>query len=82
MHFLRNSFRHSKRCTEAKGVPGFGRDLRQVGTGARLDSNLSAMSRVRVRTNSFMMAEHIQREAIAKEGPFHSEEFFHLLKTL
>ena len=27
------------------------------------------------------MAEHIQQEAIAREGPLHSEELFHLLKT-
>ena len=27
------------------------------------------------------MAEHFQQEAIAREGPLHSEEFFHLLKT-
>ena len=45
------------------------RDLRRAGTGARLDSNLSAMNRARVWTNSFTMAEHIQQEAIAREGP-------------
>ena len=28
------------------------------------------------------MAEHIQQEAIAREGPLHSEELFHLLKTV
>ena len=28
------------------------------------------------------MAEHIQQEAIAKEGPSQSEELFHLLKTV
>ena len=59
-----------------------GRDLRQVGTGARLDSNLPAMSRARVWTNSFTMAEHIQQEAITREGPLHSEELFHLLKSV
>ena len=58
------------------------RDLRQVEIGARLDSNLAALSRARVWTNSFMMAEHIQQEAIAREGPLHSEELFHLLKTV
>ena len=36
------------------------------------------MSRARVWT----MAEHIQQEAIAREGPLHSEELFHLLKTV
>ena len=40
------------------------------------------MSRARVWTNSFTMAEHIQQEAIAGEGPLHSEELFHLLKTV
>ena len=59
-----------------------GRYLRQVGIGARLDSNLPALSRARVRTNSFTIAEHIQQEAIGREGPLHSEEFFHLLKTV
>ena len=59
-----------------------GRDLRQAGTGARLKSNLSAMNRARVWTNSFTMAEHIQQEAIAIEGPLYSEELFHLLKTV
>ena len=28
------------------------------------------------------MAEHIQQEAIAKEGPLHGEESFHLLETV
>ena len=55
---------------------------RQVGTGARLDSNITAMSRARVWTNSFTVAAHIQREAIAREGPLHSEELFHLLGTV
>ena len=40
------------------------------------------MSRARVWNNSFTMAEHIQQEAIAREGPLHSEELFHLLKTV
>ena len=40
------------------------------------------MSRARVWTNSFTMAEHIQQEAIAKKTPLHSEELFHLLKTV
>ena len=66
----------------SEGSAWLGRDLRQVGTGARLDSNLPAMSRARVWTNSFTMAEHIQQEAIAREGPLHSEELFHLLKTV
>ena len=55
---------------------------RQPGTGARLKSNLSAMNRARVWTNSSTMAEHIQQEAIAREGPLYSEELFHLLRTV
>ena len=47
-----------------------------------MDSNLPAMSRARVWTNSFTVAEHLQQEAIAKEGPSHSEELLHLLKTV
>ena len=61
-----------------EGSAWLGRDLRPVGIGARLDSNLPALSRARVWTNSFTMAEHVQQEAIAREGPLHSEEFFHL----
>ena len=38
--------------------------------------------RARVWTNSFTMAEHTQQEAIAREGPLHSEELFHLLKSV
>ena len=53
-----------------------------MGTGARLDSNLPAMSRVRVWTNSLTMAEQIQKEAVAEEGSLHSEELFLLLKTV
>ena len=66
----------------SEGSAWLGRDLRQAGTGARLKSNLSAMNRARVWTNSFTVAEHIQQEAIAKEGPLHGEESFHLLKTV
>ena len=40
------------------------------------------MNRARVWTNSFTMAEHIQQEAIAREGPLYSEELFHLLRTV
>ena len=67
---------------ERRGVPGSDgiSDKRGLGTG--LDSNLPAMSRARVWTNSFTMAEHIQQEAIAKKTPLHSEELFHLLKTV
>ena len=74
--------RRSKHCTGIEGSAWLGRDLRQVGIGARLDSNLPALSRARVWTHSFTMAEHIQQEAIAREGPLHNEEFFHLLKTV
>ena len=66
----------------SEGSTWLGWDLRQMGTGARLDSNLPAMSRARVWTNSFTMAEHIQQEAIARRGPLHSEELFHLLKSV
>ena len=34
------------------------------------------------RVDQFTMAEHIQQEAIAREGPLHSEELFYLLKTV
>ena len=66
----------------ARSIAPERRELRQAGTGARLKSNLSAMSRARVWTNSFTMAEHIQQETIAREGPLHSEELFHLLRTV
>ena len=52
------------------------------GDWARLDSNLPAMSRARVWTNSFTVAEHVQHEAIDREGPSHSEELFHLLRVV
>ena len=51
----------------SEGSSWLGRDLRQMGTGARLDSNLPAVGRARVWTNVFTMAEHIQQEAIARE---------------
>ena len=65
-----------------EGRAWLGWDLRQVGIGARLDSNIFAMSRARVWTNSFTMAEYIQQEAIAREGPPHSDKLFHLLKNV
>ena len=92
MHFPRNSFWRSKYCTGAKGVPGLDgisdkwvqeQGWARVWTNSfTLDSNLPAMSRARVWTNAFTMAEHIQQEAIAREGPLHSEELVHLLKTV
>ena len=66
----------------SEGSAWLGRDLRQLGTGARLDSNLPAISRVRVWTNSFTMAEHIRQAAVAGKGPLHSEQLFNLLKTV
>ena len=42
----------------SEGSAWLGRDLRQAGSGARLDSNLSATNRARVWTNSFTIAEH------------------------
>ena len=71
-----------KTLHRSEGSAWFGRDLRQAETGTRLKSNLSAMKRARVWTNSFTMAEHIQQEAIGREGPLHSEELFHLLRTV
>ena len=71
-----------KTLHQSEGSAWLGRDVQQVGIGARLDSNLPATSRARVWTNSFTMAEHVQQEAIAREGPLHGEEFFHLLKTV
>ena len=53
-----------------------------MGTGARLDSNLPAMSRAGVWTNSFTVAARTQQEAIAKAGPLRSEGLFHLLVTV
>ena len=52
------------------------------GDRARLDSNLPAMSCARVWTNSFTVAEHIQQEVIAKEGPSQSEELFPFAEKL
>ena len=46
------------------------------------DSNIPAMSRVRVWTFSFTVTAHIRHEAIAKEGPLHSEELFPKLETV
>ena len=65
-----------------EGSAWLGRDLRQMETGARLNLKSSTMSRVRVWTNSFAVAAHIQREAIAKEGPLHNEELFYLLEAV
>ena len=66
----------------SEGSAWLGRDLRQVETVCKLDSNLLAMSRVRVWTNSFTMAEHVKRWAIAGEVQLHSEELLHLLKSV
>ena len=71
----------ARKLHRSEGSAWLERDLRQVRTGARLDSNLPAMSRARVWTSSFTMAEHVQQEVIAGEGPLHSEELFHLLKN-
>ena len=49
----------------SEGSAWLGRDLPQMGTGARLDSNLPAISRVRVWTDAFTMAEQIRKEAVA-----------------
>ena len=54
----------------SEGGAWLGRDLRQ-----RLDSNLPAMSRARVWTKSFTMAEHIQQESIAGKDCCTSKSF-------
>ena len=66
----------------SEGSAWLRRDLRQAWTGARLESSLSAMNRARVWTNSITMAEHIQQEAIGREGPLYSEELFQFLRTV
>ena len=71
----RNAPPERRECLARTGSP-------TSGTGARLKSNHSAMNRARVWTNSFTMAEHIQQESIAREGPLYSEELFHLLRTV
>ena len=80
--FSEEQFSALKTLHRSEGSAWLGRDLRQMGIGARLDSNLPATSRPRVWTNSFTVAEHIQQEVIAKEGPSQSEELFHSLKTV
>ena len=80
--FSEEQFSAIKTLHRSEGSAWLGRDLRQMGIRARLESNLPAMSRAPVWTNSFTMTEHIQQEAIAKEGPSKSEELFHLLKTV
>ena len=82
MHFSEEQYMALKTLQRNEGSAWLGRDLRQMGIGARLDSNLPALSRARVWTNSFTMAEHFQQESTAREGPLHSEELFHLLKTV
>ena len=65
-----------------EGSAWLGRDLRQMETRARLESNLPAMSRARVWTNSFTVTVQIQQDAIAQTRPLHSEELCHLLETV
>ena len=71
-----------KNLRRIEGSAWLGRDLRQMGTGTRLDPKSPTMSRARVWTNSFAVAAHIHREAIAKEEPLHNEELFHLLEAV
>ena len=66
----------------SEGSAWLGWDLRQAGTGASFESSLSAVDGARVWTNSFTIADHIQQEAIAREGPLYSEELFHLLRIV
>ena len=63
--FSEEQFSILKTLHRSEGSAWLGRDLRQMGTCARLDSNLHAMSGARVWTNSFTVAEHVQQEAIA-----------------
>ena len=74
--FLEEQFCALETIHRSEGSAWLGRDLRQAGTGAKLESNIFAMNRACVWTNSSTMAEHIQQEAIAREGPLHSEELF------
>ena len=74
------TFRALEPLHPSEGSAWLGWDLRQVEIGARLESNLLAMSRACVWTNPSTMAEHIQQVAIAREGPPHNDELFHLLK--
>ena len=66
---------------KSEGSAWLGRDLRQMETGAGLDSILSAMNRACVWTNSFTVAVQIQ-EAIARIGPLSSEGLFRPLETV
>ena len=56
-----------------EGSAWLGQDLRQMGTGARLDSKLPTMSRVHVWTNSFTMAEEHGRADEAAEAEIDEE---------
>ena len=67
---------------KSEGSAWLGRALRQMGTRARLDSNLSVVNRASVWTNSFTVAVQIQQEAIAKTGSLRSEGLFRLLETV
>ena len=51
---------------QSEGSAWLGRDLRHMRTGARLDSNLPAMSRAGVWTNSISVAARTQKEAMAE----------------
>ena len=59
--FSEEQFPALKTLVRSEGSAWLGRDLRPVGIGARLDPNLPAMSRARVWTNSFTIAEHINK---------------------
>ena len=53
-----------------------------MGTGARLESNLPAMSRARVWTNTLTLAAQIQQETVAKTGPLRCKGLFRLFETV
>ena len=77
--FSEEQFSALKTLHRSEGSAWLGRDLRQVGFGARLDSQPSCRSRV----DQFIHGgrTHSTRKRLPKEGPPQSEELFHLLKN-
>ena len=55
---------------QSEGSAWLGWDLRKMGSAARLDPTVSAMSRAGV--DEFFQMCSTQQEAIAQEGPLHS----------
>ena len=73
----RNVAPKRRECLAWTGSPTSG-DRGQVGLQPFCRESRSRVDQF----NSFTMAEHIQQEATAREGPLHSEELFHLLKSV